>query len=179
MTDWYEVVGGPGLAQGDVLLECPVPQVEEYSIPLPDSFDVAVDYRDLVVLSQSCDLVNDKVSEVMLAAIQNYDQLVINEGATNTIIKSSRWRKAAVEGDLPAMSLLPPHAGDPAMAWSLVDFRHLFTLPKRFVTDFAEQSDNRLRIVPPYREHLAQAFARYFMRVGLPSPLHAFEKHAG
>ncbi len=26
----------------------------------------------------------------------------------------------------------------------------------------------RLRLLPPYREHLSQAFARFFMRVGLP-----------
>lgn len=88
MTNWYEVITGPDLAQGDILLGCPVPQFEEYSLPLPESFDVAVDYRDLVVLSQGCDLVNDKVSEVMLAAIQDYAQLVINEGARNPIIKA-------------------------------------------------------------------------------------------
>jgi hypothetical protein len=28
--------------------------------------------------------------------------------------------------------------------------------------------------MPPYREHLAQAFARYFMRVGLPREAHPF-----
>lgn len=28
-----------------------------------------------------------------------------------------------------------------------------------------------LRLLPPYREHLSQAFARYFMRVGLPQDL--------
>ena len=26
----------------------------------------------------------------------------------------------------------------------------------------------RLRLLPPYREHLSQSFARFFMRVGLP-----------
>jgi len=101
---------------------------------------------------------------------------VANDGATNPLIKSSRWRKAAVEGDLPAMSLLPPTDGDVGLGWSLVDFHHLFTLPKRFVSEFADSAGTRIRIVPPYREHLAQAFARYFMRVGLPSPLQAFEK---
>jgi hypothetical protein len=49
------------------------------------------------------------------------------------------------------------------------------TLPKGYIADFATQGGARLRIVPPYREHLAQAFARYFMRVGLPSSLDAFE----
>jgi hypothetical protein len=34
----------------------------------------------------------------------------------------------------------------------------------------------RLRLRSPYREHLAQAFARYFMRVGLPHDARAFEK---
>jgi hypothetical protein len=34
----------------------------------------------------------------------------------------------------------------------------------------------RMVLPPPYREHLAQAFARYFMRVGLPHDAKAFEK---
>ncbi len=29
----------------------------------------------------------------------------------------------------------------------------------------------RVRLLSPYKEHLSQAFARYFMRVGLPRPL--------
>jgi hypothetical protein len=29
----------------------------------------------------------------------------------------------------------------------------------------------RFRLLPPYREHLSQAFARFFMRVGLPIPI--------
>lgn len=30
------------------------------------------------------------------------------------------------------------------------------------------EKKQRLRLLPPYREHLSQAFARYFMQVGLP-----------
>jgi len=71
VTDWYETVSGQELAQGDLLLSCPVPLLEEFSMPLPAEFEVAVDYRDLVVLSQSCDLVNDKIDEVLLAAVQD------------------------------------------------------------------------------------------------------------
>jgi hypothetical protein len=29
----------------------------------------------------------------------------------------------------------------------------------------------RPQLLPPYREHLSQAFARFFMRVGLPTPV--------
>ncbi len=31
-----------------------------------------------------------------------------------------------------------------------------------------QRGQPRLRLLPPYREHLSQAFARFFMRVGLP-----------
>ena len=30
---------------------------------------------------------------------------------------------------------------------------------------------DRIRVLPPYREHLSQAFARFFMRVGLPQDI--------
>jgi hypothetical protein len=29
----------------------------------------------------------------------------------------------------------------------------------------------RPQLLPPYREHLSQSFARFFMRVGLPIPV--------
>jgi hypothetical protein len=32
----------------------------------------------------------------------------------------------------------------------------------------------RLRLLPPYREHLSQSFARFFMRVGLPIDIPPF-----
>ncbi len=32
----------------------------------------------------------------------------------------------------------------------------------------AARNEPRLRLLPPYREHLSQAFARFFMRVVLP-----------
>jgi hypothetical protein len=35
----------------------------------------------------------------------------------------------------------------------------------------AVRAGDRLRLLPPYREHLSQAFARYFMRVGLPQDI--------
>lgn len=174
MDGWYEVVAERSLAQGDVLLRCPVPQVETYVYPLPDDVAVVVDDRDLIVLTQSCDLENNKVDEVLLAAVRDYQSLAITEGEANPVIRSKRWRENAVRGDLAAYSLLPPHE-DPAVDWSLVDFHHLFTLSKSYIEDFAQAAGQRLRLVPPYREHLAQAFARYVMRVGLPTALNEFE----
>jgi hypothetical protein len=53
----------------------------------------------------------------------------------------------------------------------VIDFRTVYTLPKDFVLAFIKEQPSRLRLMPPYREHMAQAFARYFMRVGLPRNL--------
>jgi hypothetical protein len=55
----------------------------------------------------------------------------------------------------------------------VVDFRSLFTLPLSFLREQAK-SAKRVRLFPPYREHLSQAFARFFMRVGLPVDIPAF-----
>jgi hypothetical protein len=175
LHDWYTVVEGSKLEQGDVLLDCPVTVVESYTHPLPDEVEVVTDRRDLVVLTQSCDLENDKVEEVLLAAVRDYQKLLADQGVTDPAIRSAKWRQAAARGDLPAYSLLPQRTDPPAVGWSLVDFHHLFMLPKSYVEAFADASSPRLRLVPPYREHLAQAFARYVMRVGLPTSLTDFE----
>ncbi len=175
-TAWYETISGKALAQGDLLLGCPVPRVQDYRYPPPAELDVFLDTHHLVVLSQSCDLENDKVDEILLANVLDYGLLQNREGETNPLVRGSKWRKAAVNGDLPPYSVLPETAGPPSLDWSLVDFHHLFTLPKGYVEQFAEASGDRLRLVPPYREHLAQAFARYVMRVGLPASLNEFVK---
>ena len=53
-----------------------------------------------------------------------------------------------------------------------VFFHEVFTLPRWFLEGLlAARALPRLRLRPPYREHLSQAFARFFMRVGLPQPV--------
>jgi hypothetical protein len=54
----------------------------------------------------------------------------------------------------------------------VVDFHDVFTIPREFLEKLVEQrAEPRFRLLPPYREHLSQAFARFFMRVGLPVPV--------
>ena len=63
-TDWYEVVQGAELLQGDVLIGCPILAVMGLKTwPLPQQAALNVEARvlDVVVLTQSCDLANDKV----------------------------------------------------------------------------------------------------------------------
>lgn len=58
------------------------------------------------------------------------------------------------------------------MEHRVVDFHAIYTVPRDFLeTLLLDRNKPRVRLLPPYREHLSQAFARFFMRVGLPAPL--------
>jgi hypothetical protein len=54
----------------------------------------------------------------------------------------------------------------------IVDFKSTFSVPLAYLKDNINFEENRLRLLPPYREHLSQQFARFFMRVGLPLDIH-------
>lgn len=57
----------------------------------------------------------------------------------------------------------------------IVQFDHPIVLPKTVIQNYFLRQPKRLRLLPPYREHLAQAFARSFMRVGLPIDIPVFK----
>jgi hypothetical protein len=58
--------------------------------------------------------------------------------------------------------------------FQVCDFRAIFGVRLIAIKDLAAQQSPRLRLLPPYREHLAQAFARFFMRIGLPVDVPSF-----
>lgn len=170
---------GADLEQGDVFLGCPVYRVES---PLnggaSGELEVIEERHDVVILTQTCDLINDKVEDVLVAAVLSYDEICRASGPAQGHVRSTAFRKAAVAGTLPAYSLLQNRDEEPRLGWSLVSFHHLFTLPKVALVGAAQHQGERLRLIPPYKEHLAQAFARYMMRVGLPTTLGDFERLA-
>lgn len=174
-SSWYEVVTGDVLEQGDILTGLPIYTVE-YDLGGDEaSAEVRVDVLDVVVLTQSCDLENNKVDTLLLADVVGYEAQLKNE-PSGSFLRSSNFKKAAVAGNLPAQSLLPPHEGTPSFPWSLVDFHHLRTSSFELAKRHAISSGDRLRLAHPYKEHLAQAFARYMMRVGLPTGLRDFQQ---
>ncbi|MEO2106850.1 MAG: hypothetical protein ABGZ36_14545, partial [Actinomycetota bacterium] len=96
-------------------------------------------------------------------------------GAGNTAVKGGSFRRSLVRGDVPPLSLL--HQQDePAVQWSVVDFRELHVVSRSTLDRHVQETEPRARLVSPYKEHFAQAFARFYMRVGLPHDARAFEK---
>jgi len=178
--EWYEVTQGSALLQGDLLRQCPIPRVrglEHWPLRAGQPLEVDIDQEDVVVMSQSCDLANDKIQDGVLAQVLDWTvacQALIAQG--NTFARSRQFRRALVAGNIPSLSLLHKHESAPTLGWSIVDFHRLFVLPKPVVIAVARAAGPRLRLRAPYREHLAQALARYFMRVGLPHDAQAFER---
>jgi hypothetical protein len=56
----------------------------------------------------------------------------------------------------------------------VVDFRQIYSLPVGYLSRHAGRFTSRWRLRSPYLEHYSQAFARFFMRVGLPSNIPPF-----
>ena len=90
-ASWYDVVDGPDLSQGDLLLQCPVFVLAETpNWPLRPPADVRLQAQiaDLVVMTQSCDLDNDKLQEVLFARVQG--GLTLSGPRPGAVTSSSR-----------------------------------------------------------------------------------------
>lgn len=177
-TSWYEIISGNELRQGDVLRAFPIPTIQGLDEwPLPSDPQLQVNYHesDVVVLSQSCDLEHSKIYEVILCEVIPWNEVcrqLVEQG--HRAASGKRYREALVAGNVPGLSLLHHHSAEVKFPWSVVDFHRISVVPKKLAQAVAQRAGDRLRLCSPYREHLAQAFARYFMRVGLPHDAQAF-----
>jgi hypothetical protein len=134
--------------------------------------------EDVVVMTQACDLQNDKVDNVVLCphiGLADYRWLWQEEMKTVWQNPTEKAWKSHFEdltnGYLWNLAALSAGEVDPLVVdIRVVDFHEIYTLPRVFLESFLqERGKPRLRLLPPYREHLSQAFARFFMRVGLPT----------
>lgn len=179
---WYDAVpGDAGILQGDLILDCPLlvwkqdPKIEGEGDDeeLASLFDVVA--ADIVVMTQACDLEQGRVTEVVVCSIHSLEEsraLWVQKqqaagdrawrGFYDNITRGFVWNLAVLNRS-EANGLKTPHR--------IVDFHEIYTIPLKYLQTIAVKRGPRLRLRPPYREHLSQSFARYFMRVGLPSPV--------
>ena len=166
---WYEISSGEVLSQGDFFDNCPV-VIPSTDAPMDNGQDViasVVEY-DVVVMSQSCDLKYKKVDLVLVCPFWTFTAF----RRKNTFYNSTKGKMAFKEGYAPGYHLLMKCGIEGFETDHLVvDFRNAYGVPFAFLTKLAKDKGPRLRLLPPYKEHLSQAFARFFMRVGLPVPI--------
>ena len=122
-------------------------------------------------MSQSCDLVKGrtKVDDVLLCAVWKR-----SEFKEPSPLATDKGMEEARKLRLPSFHVLAA-SNLPGFEREVrvVDFRRVHSLPFPFVREKAAMAKH-LRLLPPYREHLSQSFARFFMRVGLPIDIPAF-----
>jgi hypothetical protein len=183
---WYESVEATRtLMQGDFILDCPVVAWRDQPIEFAsgqeaESLKVAsqVIVADVIVMTQACDLENEKVSNVILCphyTLSAYKKLwEVEMGARGQNPNTKAWKgfcddvKDGFQWNLAMLN----EDDDMKAEHRIVDFHEVFTAPRVFLESLLKgRTHGRLRLLPPYREHLSQAFARFFMRVGLPSPI--------
>lgn len=185
---WFDLISGPELQQGDIICQCPVPVIpHDWSPNLTSSIaegptnpplEVDIETYNVIVLSQSCDLVNRKLQSVLVCPFWPIEQLP--DLTHDEKLKSEAKRLRSIsnsirQGYLPRFHMLQacvlPQHEQPI---TVVDFWTVYTVPFDFLESFAANSGERLRLLSPYVEHLSQAFARFIMRVGLPAPIAEF-----
>lgn len=166
---WYEVIAEAKLLQGDMIYRCPV-VVPTGDIPEEDggeeyTLEAEIFEYDVVVMSQSCDLEQEKLDLVLVCPHWPFEEFIKRDD----YFKSSKGKADLRRGNVPGYHLLNRCDIEGWEAGArVVDFRNVYSLPYPFLKKLAEKRRQRLRLLPPYREHLSQAFARFFMRVGLP-----------
>jgi hypothetical protein len=172
---WYALVrGDEELLQGDLLRDCPIVVPPADIAPReagPGKVEVDVMLYDVVVMSQSCDLVQKKVDLVLVCPFWPLSQAE----SLNRTLKTAARKENLRQGRFVGYVLLDRSSVDGFETdYLVVDFRSVFSVPFDYIVHLSKEAGERLRLLPPYREHLAQAFARFFMRVGLPAEIPAF-----
>jgi hypothetical protein len=174
-VSWYEVVSGADLAQGDLLTQVDVslatypPEVGHED----DVFSFDVFQSDVIVLTQTCDLERDQPTSILVAQYDSWSTLKADQNL------NSGDRKRIRRQQMHYYQLLPDRELEPTIEWSVVDFRLLSLVPKQYLIERAVDQGERLRLLPPYREGVAQAFAHYIMRVAYDDDLNRFDDLPG
>jgi len=182
---WYEEVEATTrITQGDMILNCPLIawSVEPFQLSGRNEAEVlrsrtnAVQ-ADVVVMTQACDLEYEKVSNVVLCAhvslVEHHEiwaEELNSKGHNPTDRAWRRYCEDIRDGYVWNLTILNAGSGESLTNENrIVDFHEIYTVPRDFLELLLSQRQElRLRLLPPYREHLSQAFARFFMRVGLP-----------
>jgi len=166
---WYiDLRHDPEIQQGDFIKDCPI-IIPPHKIEEGQELDIRVELINSIVLSQSCDLVNGKIDLVLVCPVYTLKYFI--EG-----LPEPKNNKEAIEnlrkGFLYSYHLLNNSDEiEDLNDYQVVDFKNVYGVQFRLLKELAENIEIRYRLLPPYREHLSQAFARYFMRVGLPQDI--------
>lgn len=170
--EWYSSKSfSDVMEQGDFVGECPIIRPPEV-LDEQGEYELEIDLINAIILSQSCDLVNNKIDIVLVCPYITLEEF------RASLSESERGKKAfqkhvdnLKKGYLPGYHLLNKFEDLNLLDYIVVDFRNVYGIHINNLRSLVKKKETRISLNSPYREHLSQAFARYFMRVGLPQDL--------
>lgn len=170
---WYsKIKPSDELEQGDFLFECPIVIPPTKGEP-KDWEEFSISTFNVIIITQSCDLAAKKISLVQVCPFVTLEEFC----ATNTNFDNYKSKESIRRGYLPGYHLLNKcEYLSKDDEFLIVDFKSTYSISFDFVEEFKNQQSQRIRINSPYKEHLSQAYARFYMRVGLPSDIPPFKK---
>lgn len=188
MNNWYEIISAEEpITQGDIIFNCPVTTWKNEDLNLEENDEIEVLRNscevisaDVIVMSQACDLEHNKIQNVTLCphiSLSEYkEDWKSYQELRNQKTNSDAWKKQCEtlkKGYVWNLTLLNnSELAEMAFEHRIVDFYDVFAVPKIFLENLLKKREQpRPRLLPPYREHLSQSFARFYMRVGLPTEI--------
>jgi len=175
---WYQKLnkGDTTLEQGDFIPNCPI-FIPPHNLLAGQEIEVDVNQYNVLILTQSCDLENNKVEIVLVCPYLTFDEFISTQNESWQSKKGrQRFFDNMKQGAQPSYHLLNKEEKVDIHDYLVVDFRNVYGVHVQFLQEYVKTLENRIRLLPPYKEHLSQSFARFFMRVGLPFNITPLEK---
>jgi len=172
---WYTKLesSDKSIEQGDFIENCPL-LIPPANVHSEEPLEVELKEIDTIVLSKSFDLINNKIQVALVCPFYSLSGFISNLPKEQQGVKAHRKHIDNLKkGHLPGYHLLEKEGFDIFKGdYQVVDFRNVYGIHVNALRSLiSSESKIRVRLLPPYREHLSQSFARYFMRVGLPQDI--------
>lgn len=174
----------PRVLQGDLFRDI---EYIEYAEERSGSVEISkIVYPLVLVLTQDCDLEQDHtfrtdgtksnqdkyLLSVLVAPLYNAEHVYLGEHLSELGLKMAAMKKKGTEvgylqnNQRPRYHYLEFPAGLP-IADSVIDFKHYFSVSVRLL-EACRSTQYVCSIDPLYRENVAQRFASFLARIGLP-----------
>lgn len=165
---WFDQVKtSEFLMQGDILFRCPVitpdQETDFEKLSDPAEIKVTVIYKDVIVLTQSCDLDQVRNKDTGEFIDPELNVIMCPLATLEEVSNKSQLGNLRTDKNI-SQHLLKISSGD----YRIVDFSTVYTQPISVLSRWAaSQTGERLRLRNPFLELLSQRFAIKSMRVAI------------
>ncbi|WP_144471443.1 hypothetical protein [Bacillus pumilus] len=197
---WYKVKSSTEqLTQGDIILSLKVPNTRYNPLKAEDGYmDFGPVEHDVIILTQACDMQNNKVKNVVVCKIGSLHEHihkyfhtlymkpkiakalkngikredVVDDFDYSTIAQKTRMKLADQirSGKFLDLYLLNEYRDEiNGCDFRVVYLRESFKMPLESLEKaISNEQKQVLSLLPPYREHLSYSYSFNFSRIGLP-----------